>query len=91
MTDANKQTGGGEPSPVSFSRRLLRLAVAVSLLVAFIYLAPNLERLPVVGQTIQVLRESGIDTGAWYYDDVEEYFEAEEYVRERLQKEDRFR
>jgi hypothetical protein len=59
-------------------------------LAALLYLAPNLERLPGLGQRIQVLRESGINVGAWYYDDVEQYFEAEEYVRKKLGKRDRF-
>ena len=86
----HKHTGDGQPSPVSPLRRWLRLAGALVLLVAFIYFAPNLERLPGVGQSIQDLRESGINVGAWYYDDVEEYFEAEEYVRKRLGKKDRF-
>lgn len=86
-----KQAGDGQPSPVSIFKRCLRLAVAILLLAGFIYLAPHLERLPGVGQTIQVLRESGIDVGAWYYDDVDEYFEAEEYVRDRLGKTDRFK
>ncbi len=83
MTDKN-QTGGGQPPPVSHFRRWMRLVLAFLLLAGFIYLAPNLERLPVVGQTIQTLRESGINVGAWYYDDVEEYFEAEKYVQDRL-------
>ena len=86
----HKHTGDGQPSPVSPYRRCLRLAVALSILAAFLYLAPNLERLPGLGQRIQVLRESGINVGAWYYDDVEQYFEAEEYVRKKLGKRDRF-
>jgi hypothetical protein len=85
-----KNSGDGQPSPVSPFRCWLRLAGALLLLAAFISLAPQLERLPGVGQSIQALRESGINVGAWYYDDVEEYFEAEEYVRKRLGKRDRF-
>jgi hypothetical protein len=85
-----KNTGDGQPSPALPLRRWLRLAGALVLLAAFIYLAPNLERLPGIGQSIQDLRESGINVGAWYYDDVEQYFEAEEYVRKRLGKKDRF-
>lgn len=89
MTKHN-HTGDGLPSPVSPLRRCLRLAIALSVLAALLYLAPNLERLPGLGQRIQVLRESGINVGAWYYDDVEQYFEAEEYVRKKLGKRDRF-
>jgi hypothetical protein len=33
-----------------------------------------------VGKQVTALRESGIDVGAWYYDDVEQYFEAEEFM-----------
>jgi hypothetical protein len=44
------------------------------------------ERLPKVGKQVSVLRESGINVGAWYYDDVEEYFEAEEYIRYKRQE-----
>ncbi|MFP4285293.1 MAG: hypothetical protein ACLFQG_07045 [Desulfovermiculus sp.] len=86
----HQHTGDGQPSPVSLLRRWLRLAGALILLAAFIYFAPHLERLPGVGQSLKDLRESGINVGAWYYDDVEEYFEAEEYVRKRLGKKDRF-
>lgn len=86
----HKQAGDGQPSPASSLTPWLRLAAAIGLLAAFMAFAPKLERLPGVGQRIEVLRESGINVGAWYYDDVEEYFEAEEYVRKRLGKKDRF-
>lgn len=76
-------TGDGQPSPVPLKKRLVRFLVAILLVMGFIYVAPNLERLPGIGHTITVLRESGIDTGAWYYDNVEQCFEGMEFVRER--------
>jgi len=78
--------GDKTPSPAKLplAKRLMRLALAALLVTGFIYLAPNLERLPGgVGETITVIRESGIDTGAWYYDDVEQCFEGMDFVRER--------
>jgi hypothetical protein len=61
----------------------MKLILIFALLAMGLALAPNLERLPVVGSRITDLRESGINVGAWYYDDVQEYFEAEQYVREK--------
>ena len=78
-----KPAGDGKPSPVPFRKRLARFAVAVFLVAGFIYLAPNLERVPGIGQTITILRESGIDVGAWYWDDVEQCFEGMEFIREK--------
>ena len=78
--------GDEAPSPAAppLAKRLLRLALAVLLVTGFVYMAPNLERLPGgVGETITIIRESGIDTGAWYYDDVEQCFEGMDFVRER--------
>lgn len=84
MINDTQQTGGGKPSPVSIKKRLVRFGIAVFLIAGFVYLAPNLERLPGgVGHTITVLRESGIDTGAWYYDDVEQCFEGMDFIREK--------
>ncbi|MFO8113060.1 MAG: hypothetical protein R6T92_11185 [Desulfosalsimonadaceae bacterium] len=78
-----KETGDGPPSPAPLFIRWLKLVFASVLIAGGIYLAPNLERLPWIGQRIVVLRESGINVGAWYYDDVEQYFEAEQYIREK--------
>ena len=89
MNNGNQQktgrdTGDETAPPVSLPKRLVRFFAAVLLVAAFVYLAPELERLPGnIGQTITVLRESGIDVGAWYYDDVEECFEGMEFVREK--------
>jgi hypothetical protein len=62
----------------------MKLFFVFILILACMRLAPNLERLPWIGSSISALRKSGINVGAWYYDDVEEYFEAEQYVREKL-------
>lgn len=62
----------------------MKLLLVFILIAACARLAPNLERLPLIGSVISVLRKSGINVGAWYYDDVEEYFEAEKYIREKL-------
>lgn len=83
MSEASTTAGGGTSSPASLFRGWMRLILIFGLLAACLYLAPNLERLPIVGSRIAVLRESGIDVGAWYYDDVKEYFEAEAYIREK--------
>jgi hypothetical protein len=69
---------------VSFQKRIARFAVAVFLVAGFIYLAPNLERLPGgIGHTITVIRESGISTGAWYWDNVEQCTEGMKFIREK--------
>ena len=79
-----KQTGDGKPSPVSLRKRMTRFIVAIFLVVMILYLAPNLERIPGgIGHTITVLRESGIDTGAWYWDDVDQCFEGMDFIREK--------
>lgn len=81
----NPQTArGGKPPRAPLSKGWLKLFLAALLIAACVYLSPNLENLPLVGSGITLLRESGINVGAWYYDDVEEYFEAERYMRERL-------
>lgn len=79
----NHNTGDGLPSPVSLFRRWLRLLLAFALIALASYLVPGVEKLPYVGPEIKALRESGIEVGAWYYDDVEQYFEAERYIREK--------
>lgn len=76
----NKDAGDGRKSPASLIRRWGRLLIAVLVLSALVHFAPVVERLPGVGKQVTALRESGIDVGAWYYDDVEQYFEAEEFM-----------
>ncbi|MFP4167931.1 MAG: hypothetical protein ACLFSY_03660 [Desulfonatronovibrionaceae bacterium] len=86
MLDTKQDTGGGESPPVSLKKRWARLLLVVLILAAFIHFAPLVERLPWVGWQVTLLRESGTNVGAWYYDNVEEYFEAEEYMRYLKQK-----
>lgn len=78
-----KPAVGGKPPSASLVRRWTRLIIAFLLIILAVYLAPNLEKLPGVGDRIATLRESDIEVGAWYYDDVEKYFEAEKYIREK--------
>jgi hypothetical protein len=86
--DTKQHTGDEIPSPVSLKKRLMRFMVVVFLVAGILYLAPNLERLPGgVGHTISVLRESGIEVGAWYWDDVDQCFEGMDFIREKREKE----
>ncbi len=87
MSTEQQPTGGGPPPPVSPFRRWMKLLLVFIAIAACVRLAPHLERLPWIGSEISVLRKSGINVGAWYYDDVEEYFEAEKYIREKLHPE----
>ncbi|MDF1592941.1 MAG: hypothetical protein P1P89_15600 [Desulfobacterales bacterium] len=64
--------------------RWLKLFLVAMVIGACAYLGSSLERLPLVGSAITTLRESGISVGAWYYDDVEEVFEAMDFIRETL-------
>ena len=65
------------------------LFAAVVLLIGFIAVAPQLERLPLVGATLQLLREKGIYVGGWYYDMVDEVAEAESFMRRALGRQSR--
>lgn len=67
------------------------LFAAVVLLIGFIAVAPQLERLPLVGATLQLLREKGIYVGGWYYDMVDEVAEAESFMRRALGRQSRER
>ena len=57
------------------------LAAAVLLVAAFLFAAPALERLPGIGARIEVLRESGVDAGAFWWADVPEVKDAERHIR----------
>ena len=81
----NQHAGGGaKPPPASLLRGWMLLFLAFLLIAGFVIVSPRLEKLPLVGSTIEVLRESGIDVGAWYYDDVDEVSEAERFMRRTL-------
>lgn len=47
------------------------------------FIASIADRLPVIGPAVEAIRESDIDTGAFFYDSVKEVFEAEDYMRYR--------
>jgi hypothetical protein len=76
--------GGAKPPPAHLFRRWLLLLLGILLIAGFVVIAPRLERLPLVGSTIQILRESGIYVGGWYWDMVDEVTEAERAMRRTL-------
>ncbi|MGM0646381.1 MAG: hypothetical protein ACQESV_08310 [Thermodesulfobacteriota bacterium] len=76
---------------ISRKTRWLRFLLVIGGLAVAIHFAPAVERLPLVGKQVTVLRESGVNVGAWYYDNVEEYFEAEEYIKYQKIKQDRIK
>jgi len=81
----NQHAGGGtKPPPANLLRRWLVLLLSVLLIVGFAVIVPKVEQLPVVGSSIKTLRESGIDVGAWFYDDVDEVAEAADFMRRAL-------
>ncbi len=93
----NQQTGDGKPSPVSPLRRqdqsrwrgLLRLGVGIALIVGFIVILANLERVTGKSRTIEALRERDIYVGAWYWDSIQEVSEAMSFIRGALGKGDK--
>ena len=92
MSLIKPQAGGGsKPPPASLFRRWMFLFTAVILIIGFIVVAPHLERLPLVGATVQMLRESGIYVGGWYWDMVDEVAEAESFMRRALGRQSRER
>jgi hypothetical protein len=44
-------------------------------------LLPELQRIPTVGTGAQIIRDSGIEAGAWYYTDVAKVPDAESFIR----------
>jgi len=85
----NQQAGDGKPSPASPLRRLLRLALGVALIVGFIALLSNLERVTGKSRTIEALRERDIYVGAWYWDSIQEVSEAMSFMRGALGRGDK--
>lgn len=80
---SRQHPGEGNPSPGYAYKGWIRLGFITLLIVLATYLAPKMEKIPYVGDRITAIRLSGINAGAWYYDDVQECFEAAEYIRER--------
>ncbi|PTN34358.1 hypothetical protein [Desulfonatronum sp. SC1] len=89
MPSNNQQAGDGKPSPASPLRRLLRLGLGVALIVGFIAMLNNLERLIGKSETLETLRERDIYVGAWYWDTIQEVSEAMSFIRGALGKGDK--
>jgi hypothetical protein len=84
FTNKEHAGSGDKPPPAHLLKRWMLLFLAVLLIAGFVVIAPFLETLPLIGKPIQVLRESDIEVGAWYYDDVKEVAEAERFMRRAL-------
>ncbi|WP_045220824.1 hypothetical protein [Desulfonatronum thioautotrophicum] len=91
----NNQAGDGKPSPASPLRSkahsrwrgLVRLALGIALIIAFIGGLTNLERVTGKSTIIETLREKDIYVGAWFWDYVDEVAEATSFMRGRLKQE----
>lgn len=81
MSGADFGPGGPPGPPGTIRRRLMMLMVAVAAVIAFLSAAPALERLPGLGARIEVLRESGVDAGAFWWADVPQVKEGERHIR----------
>lgn len=75
------KTAGGPSGPARSLSPWLWLVLFVLLIVVFIRLAPLSERIPWVGPQVKALRESGVETGAFWWADVPEVGEAERHFR----------
>lgn len=64
------EAGSGSP-PACFFYRWPAFIVGIFLLAALVFFAPKLENLPHLGPQITALRESEVETGAFFYTDVE--------------------
>jgi hypothetical protein len=51
------------------------------LVAVFVWLAPLAEQLPGIGPQVKVLRESGVESGAFWWASVPEVAEAERHMR----------
>jgi hypothetical protein len=79
---SSTQPGGGPPPPLGLLDRWLRLALGMTLLLLFAFVAvPALQQTSVVAPSAQTIIERGIEAGALYYTGVEQVPEAEAYVR----------
>lgn len=72
----SKRSGWDFP-PRSLLYRWVTFIFGVSLLAALLYVAPALERMGKFGQQITILRESGLETSAIFYGEVERIWEIE--------------
>lgn len=67
----------------------MRLGVGIALIVGFIVILANLERVTGKSRTIEALRERDIYVGAWYWDSIQEVSEAMSFIRGALGKGDK--
>jgi hypothetical protein len=79
--DASGAYPGGPGGPPGASKRWLRLTAALLLLAGFVALAPLADRLPGIGPQVKVLRDSGVEAGAWWWASVPEVAEAARHMR----------
>lgn len=95
MPSANQQAGDGKPSPASplqsevrgRRRGLVRLVIGIALIIGFIVLLGNLERMTGKSRVLETLREKDVYVGAWFWDYVDEVAEATSFMRGMLKKE----
>lgn len=81
MTLFNKRISGGPPGPPETLRRLIAFVIGILLLMGFAFLAlPALKNLNAVGPAVELLEESGIEAGAFWYANVEKVGEAERQI-----------
>jgi hypothetical protein len=79
--DAGSEYPGGPQGPPGSLKRWLRLAAALLLLAGFVALAPLADRLPGIGPQVKALRDSGVESGAWWWASVPEVAEAVRHMR----------
>lgn len=72
---------GGPDGPPSPFRRWLWLMAFVLLIVVFVRLAPLSERIPLIGTQVKIMRDSGVEVGAFWWTDVPEVSEAERHFK----------
>lgn len=81
MSINKQQAGDGKPSPASPLRRWLSLGLGIVLIIMFISVVGNLERITGKSKVLDTLREKDINVGAWYWDYVPEVSDAMTLMR----------
>lgn len=72
---------GGTYVPPKKSIRWLRLLISIFMIILFIKLASFSEHLPWIKNEFKALRESGIQTGLFWWADVQEVAQAERHFK----------
>jgi hypothetical protein len=74
-------SGGPAGRPPEVLRRIAGFLIGILLMLSFVFLfLPALKNLGSVGQIIDMLEESGIESGAFWYANVEKVGEAERHI-----------